>query len=64
MNIESTELICQIECHKALTLMESALEILDRIDGMDDVGAHLDLAICRYKLALANSEVDQLVVSR
>lgn len=33
----------------ALKLMEDALELLDRCDGAFDVGAHLDLAICRLR---------------
>jgi hypothetical protein len=36
----------------ALGLMEQALELLDRCDGAIDVGAHLDLAICRLRDAI------------
>lgn len=37
---------------EALSLMEGALAILDRTDCSLDVGAHLDLAICRLREAL------------
>jgi hypothetical protein len=33
----------------ALSLMEEALALLDRGDVAPDVGAHLDLAICRLR---------------
>lgn len=33
----------------ALTLMEDALELLDDADCAADIGAHLDLAICRLR---------------
>ena len=34
---------------KALGLMEDALDLLDGADCSADVGAHLDLAICRLR---------------
>jgi hypothetical protein len=50
-------------CEKALEDMESALEALDQAGGMNQVGAHLDLAICRLRAVLtvsnATSETDQ-----
>ena len=36
----------------ALALMEQALALLDRDDLAPDVGAHLDLAICRLREVL------------
>ena len=36
----------------ALSNMESALQILDNADAPPDIGAHLDLAICRLKDAV------------
>jgi len=40
----------------ALDLMRSALAILDETESPADVGAHLDLAICRLLAALGASE--------
>jgi hypothetical protein len=37
------------EGRAALTLMEQALELLDRCGTSLDAGAHLDLAICRLR---------------
>jgi hypothetical protein len=34
---------------RALALMQEALVLLDRCDGVTVVGAHLDLAICRLR---------------
>jgi hypothetical protein len=42
----------------ALDHMEKALELLDRCDGADEVGAHLDLAICRLRKAVAQSRTE------
>lgn len=42
----------QQEGAAALDLMERALELLDNCDGAIDVGAHLDLAICRLRDAI------------
>jgi hypothetical protein len=39
----------QEDGQKALLLMEQALQLLDRCDPALDVGAHLDLAICRLR---------------
>jgi hypothetical protein len=36
----------------ALSLMEQALELLDRCTTGHEVGAHLDLAICRLRAIL------------
>jgi hypothetical protein len=41
------------EGNRALELMVEALEIIDRCDAALDVGAHLDLAICRLRDLLA-----------
>lgn len=37
---------------EALELMQSALKLLDESGVSADVGAHLDLAICRLQFAL------------
>ena len=37
---------------QALTAMESALRILDEAGAPPDVGAHLDLALCRLRASL------------
>lgn len=42
----------------ALTLMESALGLLDAADAPHDVGAHLDLAVHRLKEAVERSWSD------
>lgn len=42
----------------ALAYMEQALELLDRCEGTLDVGAHLDLAICRLRDVLGHSSID------
>lgn len=34
---------------KALSQMESALKLLDQTDAPHDIGAHLDMAICRLR---------------
>lgn len=33
----------------ALTLLEEALAILDGVDAPGEIGAHIDLAICRLR---------------
>lgn len=43
--------------YKALENMESALRLLDDLDAPADIGAHLDLAICRLK-ELVSVEAD------
>jgi len=42
----------------ALTQMEEALELVDKCDGADDVGAHLDLAICRLRELMASEGIE------
>jgi hypothetical protein len=42
----------QLEGTAALSLMEHALDLLDRCDVPIDIGAHLDLAICRLREAI------------
>lgn len=37
---------------QALELMRSALELLDQANAPADLGAHLDLAICRLETVL------------
>jgi hypothetical protein len=49
---ESQAATLEHEGAAALALMEQALELLDRCDGAIDVGAHLDLAICRLREAI------------
>jgi hypothetical protein len=39
----------QDDCAAALSLMEQALELLDRADAPAEIGAHLDLAINRLR---------------
>ncbi|HWJ38393.1 MAG TPA: hypothetical protein VNR86_06495 [Sphingomicrobium sp.] len=34
---------------EALARMEEALELIDQCDGTSEIGAHLDLAICRLR---------------
>jgi hypothetical protein len=41
----------------ALSLMETALSVLDQTDATADIGAHLDLAIERLKTFLGSTEV-------
>lgn len=41
--------ILQREGAEALAHMEAALELLDRCEGTLEIGAHLDLAICRLR---------------
>jgi hypothetical protein len=43
----------------ALSLMETALEVLDKADGALDVAAHLDLAIQRLKAVLGEEPSSQ-----
>ena len=43
---------------EALGLMEQALELLDHCDA-HEVGAHLDLAICRLRDAIARDEASR-----
>ena len=40
----------------ALALMEEALELIDRFETPVEIGAHLDLAICRLRDLLADFE--------
>jgi hypothetical protein len=40
----------------ALKHMECALELLDQAEASADIGAHLDLAICRLREALSPEE--------
>lgn len=42
----------------ALSLMEQALGLLDSCDSALDVGAHLDLAICRLRDHLRKMGID------
>jgi hypothetical protein len=41
------------EGNSALALMEQALQLLDICDHSGDAAAHLDLAICRLRAAIA-----------
>jgi hypothetical protein len=48
--VEKTTLAARQEMlRRALALMEDALDLLDDADCSADVGAHLDLAICRLR---------------
>jgi hypothetical protein len=40
--------------NQALTLMQNSLELIDQSKVAADVGAHLDLAICRLRDEIAN----------
>jgi hypothetical protein len=44
---------------EACTLMERALALLDEADAPADVGAHLDMAICRLKASSSDVPVSQ-----
>ena len=37
----------------ALARMQEALELIDRCEGTSEIGAHLDLAICRLRDLIA-----------
>ena len=41
----------------ALSLMQTALDVLDRTGAAHEVGAHLDLAICRLSDLIADNEI-------
>ncbi len=43
---------------RALSLMGSALQLLDEADAPADVGAHLDLALCRLRDCMAQGQFD------
>ena len=43
----------------ALSLMEQALALLDRCDAALEIGAHLDLAICRLREILGIATLGQ-----
>jgi hypothetical protein len=43
---------------KALSYMEVALELLDGAGAPADIGAHLDLALCRLREVLASTETE------
>lgn len=53
----------QLEGVAALNHMEQALQLLDTIDLTTEVGAHLDLAICRLRDALESSSNGQAATS-
>lgn len=46
------------QLRNALSLMRNALRILDETECSADVGAHLDLAICRLTDLLPGSDAD------
>jgi hypothetical protein len=48
----------QQKLHDALRSMEEALRLLDETDCSADVGAHLDLAICRLRDMLPQAASD------
>ena len=43
------------ELLKALALLSEALEILDAADAPADIGAHVDLALCRVRETLGTA---------
>jgi hypothetical protein len=58
--VEKTMLAARQEMlRRALALMENALDLLDDADCSADVGAHLDLAICRLRdVSVASTAAD------
>jgi hypothetical protein len=40
-------------CSEALQLLRRSLELLDQIEAPAEIGAHVDLAICRLEAQLA-----------
>lgn len=48
----------QQKLHDALKLMENALQLLDEAGCSADIGAHLDLAICRLRDVLPQSSAE------
>lgn len=42
----------------ALDHMEQALQLIDRCDDATDVGAHLDLAICRLRDLMGRNGIE------
>jgi hypothetical protein len=42
----------------ALDHMEQALDLIDRCSGASDVGAHLDLAICRLRDLIGGNGIE------
>jgi hypothetical protein len=52
---ESTRKAKEPDASNALALLEEALVILDQLEMPADIGAHLDLAICRLRERLGTS---------
>lgn len=52
---ESGPLTDEDKLRKAAMQMECALQLLDETDASADIGAHLDLALCRLRDALPAS---------
>lgn len=51
----------RFKLHEALNCMQSALQLLDDAEAPADVGAHLDLAVCRLTEHLSETDVDGVV---
>ena len=49
--------------NEALEHMEMALKILDETQAPDDIGPHLDLAMCRLEVALGRNPSENSVQS-
>lgn len=54
MSEGSASATLQVEGAAALDLMEQALGLLDQCDASADIGAHLDLAMCRLRESIAD----------
>jgi hypothetical protein len=52
---ESTRKTKEPDASNALALLEDALVILDQLEMPADIGAHLDLVICRLRERLGTS---------
>lgn len=46
-------------CSEALEILKRALELFDSADAPADIGAHLDLAICRLEEHLEQARVER-----
>lgn len=56
----------RVELQSAMDNMQAALELLDEAGAPADVGAHLDLAICRIRDVIRRSShdvTDQMLVA-
>jgi hypothetical protein len=47
-------------CRQALSNLKLGLELLDQAGAPGDIGAHVDLAICRLEESLVSSDEDEM----